>query len=139
MVNPCSFNVGSGRHVFGCNCFVFLLIGDKSVMSPAHIGQVPTPIPMVSSPHTPQPVISTVNTTSTNPNTPVSTVSAGPNTPTPTVSSPGTGIDGSTHLNDGNKKSDDLPSEEFPLIGQTQDGNGDPNEDVCDFLTIFCQ
>ena len=101
-------------------------------MSPvAHIGQVPTPIPMVSSPHTPQPVISTANTTTTNPNTPVSTVTAGPNTPTPAVASPTTCLDGSNLSNDGAKKNDDINTEGFTLMEPSQDGTGDPTEEVC--------
>jgi hypothetical protein len=101
-------------------------------MSPvAHIGQVPTPIPMVSSPHTPQPVISTANTTTTNPNTPVSTVTAGPHTPTPAVASPGTCLDGSNLSGDGTKKGEDINPEGFSLIEPPQDGTGDPSEEVC--------
>ena len=100
-------------------------------MSPAaHIGQVPTPIPMVSSPHTPQPVISTVNTTTTNPNTPVSTVSAGPNTPTPAVASPAACIDGSNLPSDGVKKTDELNTEGYALMDPAQDGTGDSTEEV---------
>jgi hypothetical protein len=100
-------------------------------MSPAaHIGQVPTPIPMVSSPHTPQPVISTANTSTTNPNTPVSTVTAGPNTPTPAVASPA-GLDGSNLSSDGAKKTEDINTEGFSLMEPPQDGTGDPTEEVC--------
>lgn len=96
-------------------------------MSPAtHIGQVPTPIPMVSSPHTPQPVISTANTSSTNPNTPVSTVTAGPNTPTPAVASPAACLDGSSLPGDAVKKED--VSSDYATMDQPPDG--DPTEDV---------
>lgn len=102
-------------------------------MSPAaHIGQVPTPIPMVSSPHTPQPVISTANTTTTNPNTPVSTVSAGPNTPTPTVASPAACLDGSSLPGDAVKKTEDISTDGFSsLMDPPQDGATDTTEDVC--------
>lgn len=94
-------------------------------MSPAaHIGQVPTPIPMVPSPHTPQAVISTANTTTTNATTPVSTVNAGPNTPTPTVTSPESALTST-------KKQEELPAEplNFDLLDPERDvPNDGPGE-----------
>ena len=108
--------------------------GDKPVTSPtAHIGQVPTPIPMVSSPHTPQPVISTANITTTNPNTPVSTVAAGPHTPSPAVASPATCLDSSNLSNDGAKKPEEINSEGFALMDPAKE---DPTEEVCGVVRV---
>ena len=83
---------------------------------------------MVSSPHTPQPVISTANITTTNPNTPVSTVAAGPHTPSPAVASPAACLDGSNLSNDGAKKPEEISAEDF--------SGGDPTEEVCGVVIV---
>ena len=97
-------------------------------MSPAaHIGQVPTPIPMVPSPHTPQAVISTANTTTTNASTPVSTVNAGRNRPTPSVTSPSCPESALTNT----KKPEELPVDalNFDLLDPERDvPNDGPGE-----------